>query len=240
VSAPATGEAGAVAVKNGYILASGRNIDQDPYSGGHVTAVGVGNEFAAALYSGAVTVWGQDPYGYGVLNVPPAAQQPGAIAAISVGRTHILALTTDGHVLAWGDNRLGETTPTIVRATAITAGDSVSFAVETNGSVFSWGDHSAAAVPPRAQSHVVSVAVDEDVVSDRRDEGDAGDRIGTRDRHHHAGLTDDARLTPQAAQRPRLKDHRARQSRAPAKNCLERGSSVSVPLLGGGSVAGLG
>jgi hypothetical protein len=172
VSALATGEAGYVAVKNGQILASGPYIDQVPYLGGDVTAVGVGYEFAAALHGGAVTVWGADPANYGVLNVPQAAQQPGAIAAISVGYTHILALTTDGHVLSWGDNSYGETTPTTVRATAITAGESVSFAVATNGSVFGWGYGSAAAlVPPGAQSHVVSVAVTGEVAAALRDDG---------------------------------------------------------------------
>jgi hypothetical protein len=166
VTALATGDAGEVAIKNGHILASGPDIDQVPYSGGDVTAVGAGDSFAVALHGGVVTVWSSAHYNHGVLNVPPAAQQPGAIAAISVGYAHILALTTDGHVLAWGDNGYGESTPTIGvyapfndRATAIAAGDSVSFAVDAvDGSVVGWGDQSAAAVPPGARSQVVSVA----------------------------------------------------------------------------------
>jgi hypothetical protein len=179
VSALATGGAGVVAVKNGHILASGAYIQKVPYSGGDVTAVGVGAWFAAALHGGAVTVWGADPRNYGVLNVPSRALQPGQITAISVGVTHILALTTDGHVLAWGDDHDGASTvpPQFSagsrgRVSSITAGEGVSFAVDdVNGAVVGWGFGSAAAVPPEAQSHVVSVAVDGVVAAALRDDG---------------------------------------------------------------------
>jgi hypothetical protein len=191
VSALATGPAGSVAIKDGHILASGSGIEQVPYAGRDVTAVGVGETFAVALHGGAVTVWGQNPHPYypeltvpQVLTVPPEAQQPGAITAISVGYQHILALTTDGHVLAWGSNgNLESKVPpqfsagSSVRVTSITAAQEISFAVDSSGAVTVWGGavgtnvHNWTVVPSAVASHVVSVAVNAEVAAALRDDG---------------------------------------------------------------------
>jgi hypothetical protein len=190
VSALATGPAGSVAIKDGHILASGSGVQQVPYAGGDVTAVGVGESFAVALHGGAVTVWGTNPVPRWkglpvpqVLTVPPEAQQPGAITAISVSGRHILALTTQGHVLAWGDNdRLQSQVPpqfsagSPVRVTSITAANETSFAVDSSGAVTFWGpvgtnEHNWTVVPSAVASHVVSVAANAEVVAALRDDG---------------------------------------------------------------------
>ncbi|MDT4891205.1 MAG: trimeric autotransporter adhesin [Pseudonocardiales bacterium] len=183
VSALATGDAGTVGIRNGSVIASGDSIKAVPthlVDSSPVTAVGVGESFAVALQDGEVSAWGNDPESYGVLNVPHEAQLNGYIASIAVGRTHALALTKDGYVLAWGDDSNWERrVPPQFRpggsthVSAIAAGDGVSLAV-ANGAVTGWGDGpdgGAIFPPPETRSHVVSVAAGRHIYAALRDDG---------------------------------------------------------------------
>lgn len=65
------------------------------------------------------------------------------ITAISVtaGKTHTLALKSDGTVVAWGSNNDGETTvpANLTDVVKLAAGEDVSFALKSDGTVVAWG-----------------------------------------------------------------------------------------------------
>ena len=103
-----------------------------------------------------MVIWGGNPYGTGT----PVAfgSLPGkTIVAIAAGGYHILALCSDGTIVAWGENdygqlgnhdnngsnRLVEVTRTGVLAgrtvVAIAAGQFHSMALCTDGRIASWG-----------------------------------------------------------------------------------------------------
>jgi alpha-tubulin suppressor-like RCC1 family protein len=117
----------------------------------HIAGVTAGFQFAAILGTdGSVWAWGTDTAGQ-LGNAPatsPATRPVNTIAAgsgitqIAAGGDHMLALKSDGTVLAWGDNTNGElgtgtTAPVtgpvqvtgLTTATQVAAGESASFAV---------------------------------------------------------------------------------------------------------------
>ena len=59
-----------------------------------------GTSTARAAMAGSAVSWGRDPYNSGY-NIVPAAAQSGVIA-IAAGSEHVVALTTNGSVVAWG------------------------------------------------------------------------------------------------------------------------------------------
>jgi alpha-tubulin suppressor-like RCC1 family protein len=82
-----------------------------------VTGISVGEEFAVALGSdGSVWAWGADDAGQ-LGNAPSASPvarpvettgMDSGITQVSAGANHVLALESNGTVLAWGDNSEGE------------------------------------------------------------------------------------------------------------------------------------
>ena len=137
-------------------------------AGTRVTAVSAGLFDNLALTSdGSVLAWGLNDYGElgdGTTNTSSTPSTPvpvdlpagTRITAVSAGYQHSLALTSDGSVLAWGNNTYGElgdgtttVSPTPVpvavnlpagtRVTAIAAGYSYSLALTSDGSVLAWG-----------------------------------------------------------------------------------------------------
>jgi len=132
-------------------------------AGSDVTGVAAGGDFSLALTSvGSVYSWGSN--GDGELGdaagresaspVPVDLPAGTRVTALAAGLAHALALTSDGRLLAWGDNLSGDlgrgttaetplpaavSLPSGVRVTAIAAAGWSSLALTTNGTVLSWG-----------------------------------------------------------------------------------------------------
>jgi alpha-tubulin suppressor-like RCC1 family protein len=135
-----------------------------------VKAVSAGNLSSAALLdNGTVKTWGDNTYGQlgdgSTTNsdVPVAVAGLSKVAQISAGGNsakngHMLALLTNGTVMAWGDNSSGQlgnhtytsnSTPVVVggsdplsNVTAVSAGGYFSLALLSDGSVSGWGTNS--------------------------------------------------------------------------------------------------
>ena len=138
-------------------------------SGKTVVAIAAGYSHSLALCSdGSVAAWGDNSYGQlgnnatAVSSVPTAVSTAGilsgkAVAAISAGSDHNLALCTDETLVAWGYNNRGQlgdnsltprTEPVAVSTaggltgkivTAVSAGGAHSLALCSDGTVAAWG-----------------------------------------------------------------------------------------------------
>lgn len=128
-----------------------------------VVAIAAGGFHALALLAnGTVKAWGDHSYGQLGLGNASNASTPQQIpstslsnvAAIAVGGAHNLALLSNGTVMAWGDNSVGQlglgnasnqSTPQQVPASSLSsvvsvaAGFGHSLALLSNGTVKSWG-----------------------------------------------------------------------------------------------------
>lgn len=70
------------------------------------------------------------------------AEVQGRVVAIASGKRHVLALTADGRVYAWGDNMYGQSSvpPALKSGTVqVACGAFHSLALKDNGSVHAWG-----------------------------------------------------------------------------------------------------
>ncbi|WP_018215601.1 RCC1 domain-containing protein [Salinispora vitiensis] len=131
-----------------------------------VTGIATGDNHSLALTStGTVLGWGRNRFGQlgdetktsrtapVAVNLPPST----TVTAIAAGRSHSLAITSAGTVLAWGDNFRGQlgdgttddsTKPVAVKlppgttVTAIAAGEDHSLAITSAGTALSWGSNS--------------------------------------------------------------------------------------------------
>jgi alpha-tubulin suppressor-like RCC1 family protein len=129
------------------------------------TAVSADSDFSLALGSdGHAYAWGDNTYGElgdgtGADHfTPEPISLPGGVnaTAVSAGADSALALGSDGHVYAWGQNssgQLGDGTTTSrdtpeeislpggVTATAVSAGNQFSLALGSDGNIYAWGDN---------------------------------------------------------------------------------------------------
>ena len=72
---------------------------------GIFTQVSAGHDYCLALAEdGSIVHWGDDPWGYGVDEVPAGTD----FVEISAGYLHGLALCSDGSLAAWGYNVFGQ------------------------------------------------------------------------------------------------------------------------------------
>ena len=156
---------------------------QVPYGLENVVAIAAGGDFSLALQAdGAVVAWGGlsglvpettwhvDGRAPTTVNVhhaptvgPPATL--GGVVAIAAGRSHALALRSNGTVYAWGDNSLGECNVPhdLYDVVAIAAGggeaSALSLALKSNGTVVAWGadGQGNAVVVPEGLAGVVAI-----------------------------------------------------------------------------------
>lgn len=131
-----------------------------------IVQIDAADHYGVAVRSnGVVMVWGEHPGGEGLSDVTLATVKDlPPTSAVSAGGRHILALTKDGSVYGWGDNKNGQIgveptdqlrrirKPTLVsglqNVVSITAQGTTNFgfsgAVKADGTVWMWGSNQSA------------------------------------------------------------------------------------------------
>ena len=141
-------------------------VPVDLPAGTRVTSIATSDNYSLAVTStGRVLAWGQNTYGQlgngtttdSSAPVPVDLPAGTRVTSVAVGDGQSLAVTSDGHVLAWGQNDYGElgngtttdsSTPVPVdlppgtRVTAIAAGYRHGLALTSAGGVLAWGINS--------------------------------------------------------------------------------------------------
>jgi alpha-tubulin suppressor-like RCC1 family protein len=122
-----------------------------------IRSVSPGNPNLALRRDGTVWLWGTNVHGrpFAVTRVPERKRGlPRNVVTVAGGAIHSLALLSDGRVLAWGDNQLGQLGDGTSRARlrpepvaglppikAISSGGLSSYAVARDGTLWAWGDN---------------------------------------------------------------------------------------------------
>jgi alpha-tubulin suppressor-like RCC1 family protein len=165
----AGGEHSLALLRNGTVMAWGQNIDGELGNGtiigsdtpvtvtnlGGVVAIAAGSEHSVALLAnGTVQAWGSNsfyqlgqnnnfPGGIGSSDVPVAVAGLSGVRAIAAGGLFNLALLTNGTVMDWGDNAIGQlgngTSTPIIAPTALQGLSGVT--AISAGSVYSLATH---------------------------------------------------------------------------------------------------
>jgi alpha-tubulin suppressor-like RCC1 family protein len=162
----AWGNNGTGQLGDGSTTASGTPVAVDVQLGTRVTQVAAGDGFSLGVTSsGGVLGWGDDSQGElgdgqvtgSPVTTPVAVDLPSGTKVTQVAADDeywSLALTSAGHVLAWGDNQLGElgngtmtssdtpvnvSLPSGVKVTQVAAGGATGYALTSVGAVYAWG-----------------------------------------------------------------------------------------------------
>ncbi len=109
-------------------------------SGVSVVKLAVTADVAAMLLSnGDVIVWGQSPYFVPV--AAPALPLGTAYSDIEAGGAHFVAIRSDGAIVAWGDNSVGQCIPPAVSfaPVQIACGAGHTLALLSDGTIAAWG-----------------------------------------------------------------------------------------------------
>lgn len=117
---------------------------------------------AAISFDGTVSTFGSDSSGVGWLGLGPESYRTSAtpvsgaenVVQSSSRGSHVLALTSSGKILAWGDNTSGQLGDNVTawrtipheiaglsNVSSVSAGGSFSLALKKDGTVWSWGDN---------------------------------------------------------------------------------------------------
>ena len=130
-----------------------------------VTAIAAGGRHTVALKSdGTLVAWGDNGEGqigdgntttFSRLTPTPVAGKLRGVTAIAAGGAHTVALKSDGSVVAWGRNGVGQlgdgsttnrrdpiSVPGLSGVTAIAAGGYHTAALKNDGTTVAWGDYS--------------------------------------------------------------------------------------------------
>jgi alpha-tubulin suppressor-like RCC1 family protein len=139
--------------------ASTNNVPEDARTGVIDVASGAEHNIAVKRINASATRlirWGDTRSELGT--VPDRSD----VVAVSAGLDHVLALTTSGGVLHWGESRFGQGAVPLEAASgivAIAAGTFHSMALTSSGRVLAWGGTDGQSnVPVEAQSDVIKIA----------------------------------------------------------------------------------
>jgi alpha-tubulin suppressor-like RCC1 family protein len=127
-----------------------------------VKHIAAGPTFAVVvLLNGKVAVWANDN-NEGLLSIPAGVE---GISEIVAGQYHILALRSDGRVVAWGAEQRDDGQADVpysaqTNVVAIAAGNRMSVALRTDNSVVAWGS-----VPSNSSSTLATIAANKNAVA---------------------------------------------------------------------------
>lgn len=119
---------------------------------------------AHAKLVGNLVGWGNYVFGISSYNQPATSVVPTNrtdITAIAGGYAFSAALSTNGSVIAWGDNTYGQTNvpPSATNIVAIAAGSFFGLGLRSNGTVIGWGyDADGETNPPPSVTNIVMIA----------------------------------------------------------------------------------
>ncbi len=143
---------------------------------GNVRQVDLGSTFSVGLdQAGNVYEWGSFP-NKKLRNLPSGM---GKLAQISAGLDHVVALTEDGEVVTWGNDRMGlGAVPAELRAgetvKEVYAGYQISLALTESGRLYHWGNSYLIDLkfPEGVQGNIAGFAANTDVVMALTEDGE--------------------------------------------------------------------
>ncbi len=137
----------------GYFCDGGFAEDTAPGTLTNVIATANNCAILALTADSRIFLWDDNGTNY----VPPLSN----VVAVAEGAAHSMALRTNGTVVAWGDNSLGQTNvpPGATNVVAVAANVNLCVALKANGTVIYWGDDpNGESTPPANATNVFAFA----------------------------------------------------------------------------------